>query len=576
MQNLNILKRPFNTLLIILLAFLSFSILNGYAQEIEYIINPILIKPSEDKMKKWVEESFTHELIRFYDEEEFYEAIDLSKIDLHTIKKIKENLIFFSNKNQKNIKNLSKAIKNYPLHHAKIGILCDENLRQMFPNSFIKAAYKLSYENEFEMPLWGSFNTQKDLEIFVIDNLIDKNNLHKVISESFYSEGLIHLAITPMNWKLFSIKKRKEMIQTDYNYSKNLSKSYEIKIKINSENILKISKKYSGERDYQSLLRFLKLKLLQQSEIVLSLEEILHPFIRKNINTFKDCDGMNCFNTSLSVNKSNHYNFNFIGTNELIKEIISQYRIVKNNENLRAGDLLLYADEFGNFVHASTYIDKEFAFTKNGYSRYSAFVFQKHETIEKEYFGKEKFQLNVFRIPENGEKVVDFENRGWLNQYNQPYFFGKLNRKLGFTAQMSLLEREENNNEVINYLKNKLFSEDEWKDILNKAEYKNNIDSLKNLYDKYSVFKNHFLIMSFLEFNPLGSVIKNNEALESLYNEKFLAGDEKKFLVTLSKFSRKDYNVILEKFEKKFFINLLVSDENGLPQENCISRMKSS
>lgn len=148
-----------------------------------------------------------------------------------------------------------------------------------------------------------------------------------------------------------------------------------------------IARAFAGRREPNPLYRYLSYLRgkSETSTLTLPLESILHSFIRKNLNTFPDHDGPNCFNSALCVNDDNNFVIEQTTEREFNRRLLENYVQLADNDSPQVGDLVIFFDREDHPIHVATYIDSEIVFTKNGSSSQSPYIFQSHQVTESIY-----------------------------------------------------------------------------------------------------------------------------------------------------------------------------------------------
>lgn len=166
-----------------------------------------------------------------------------------------------------------------------------------------------------------------------------------------------------------------------------------------------LARKYAAGRDPRALERFLQAKLRGRDAVELPLQSLLPRFIRRTLDRFENCTGPNCIAAALSVRGSADYPDSHRydeGTMMMARLTGPEYREVLDG-SLAAGDVLIYSDLNGEFVHAAVSVDDGYVFTKNGLGRYYPYVFQTQAQVEAVFFPVGEFKRRVFRP--NGPKA---------------------------------------------------------------------------------------------------------------------------------------------------------------------------
>jgi hypothetical protein len=381
---------------------------------------------------------YKYELWRFHDWKELAELVNRHIPDFDLRLKIYEHVVKIPDYDPKFI-DIQLFIEN---EDVGIGIILDRDLRKSMPIEFSRAVYALEVQKKRYFPVWDVFQNHKELDHFLKQSLTTVADRVRVMQEVVSDADWIYLPITLENWPQFSEAARENLILDDTETDPDLDNAFDLFVKVNQKNISEVSSEFSGERNPESLERYLRARLGSADQIEISLKDILHPFIRKNLNRYEICSGPHCISTGLNVNRGNHPQHRHFDGERMIREVVARYRIVHNTEELKTGDLLLYYNSEEELEHVSTYINHEYAFTKNGMYKFNPYLIQKHAWIEKKYFEDEPFEMQAYRIPKAGERVLLKDiAEGKINSF-EPYFKGTLQTKLIVNCNAGLQRKE--------------------------------------------------------------------------------------------------------------------------------------
>lgn len=162
-----------------------------------------------------------------------------------------------------------------------------------------------------------------------------------------------------------------------------------------------VARGLAGERDPRPIERYLRGRLSRAGAggVRIPLEKVLHPFIRKNVNTYASCTGPNCLNAAVSVNRKNRYRAEYLSPSDFPAVVRdSGYRELAAGESPQVGDLIAYYDPSDpTVVHAATFVTQDILFSKNGFGKRAPYAFQSRKAVEDTYFGQDGFKSVVYR-----------------------------------------------------------------------------------------------------------------------------------------------------------------------------------
>lgn len=295
--------------------------------------------------------------------------------------------------------------------YAHSYLLVPSSLKQQIPHEILRSIYEYLLETERSPPLIR-FNSVSEASQYFTRFKISGKAFETMMDRLFKIKGTYYFFFTRDVWSELSNELRLDFIR-QFTGGDDFQRGLKVDLTYTAnDDLIGIAKHYAGERHSRALERYLRLLLARSStgSVTIPLSSILHPFIRKQINTYAICSGPNCFNTGLNVNQGNFYEKKFIsGGEELLDKAYRRYRFVKPDEQLTAGDLMIYQDSEGRIIHVSTYISNSLVFTKNGFSKFNPYVFQTRSQNESLYFPDQKFKLIVLRLPKNNELPVSAE-----------------------------------------------------------------------------------------------------------------------------------------------------------------------
>ncbi|RYZ74209.1 MAG: hypothetical protein EOP09_00765 [Proteobacteria bacterium] len=463
---------------------------------------------------------------------------------------------------------LSRSLYGIPgSDGSTVGVVVDSRLRSAIPVWMKRSMDEYSLARR-RLYMWGRFRSGDEIDAFLERAHLSAERLARVKSEVIKVGDVLIIPLTTENWKYFPDEMREQYIQDYLKRMASLTLHHELYLNLNVSNVSEIVEQYAVGTDPKVLRRFLTQRLGGQSEVKIPLRELLPDFIRKNLARYQACAGPNCFNSSLNVARGREAVIQFTTQEDLMKQISMSYRRVRPDEPLRLGDVLVYSSLKDEMKHASTYIDRDYAFTKNGLGRSSPYVFQKHSEIEQGYFKDDRFQLSVFRIPESGQAVLSADGRGWRGAYTEPYFKGRLSRPLGVSAQMSTSERAAVFKQADVLVRKNSLSLEQWVDLLGDPDAREQFETLHKLFKQWSKFADHELELNATGFNPIGEVAENQQKLKTILESEFLTDSRKKFLWRVKKNSN-DYDAILTQISIKHSVDFDQLDSSGVPLVSC-------
>lgn len=263
--------------------------------------------------------------------------------------------------------------------------------------------------SEKRLPLVISYPTYQELKQELKKMKLPRLLLKKTLHSSYKKNDTYFVPITPTLWRWIPEDFRHYIVSA-LTKAMNTDVALSIDIKIDKDtNIDRVSKLISGDRDpayIKELLQQSKSSNVERS-IFIPLQEILHPFIQNTINSFHPTGGPNCYNCGVNVHKKSNFVQEITYPNELEESLKKRYfKIDKTQTSMQTGDLLLYKNKSGDFVHVSTYIIDNIVFTKNGVNKFSPYIFQTIENNEKLYFPEKDFDLEIYRIKNTNSLIM--------------------------------------------------------------------------------------------------------------------------------------------------------------------------
>ncbi len=282
---------------------------------------------------------------------------------------------------------------------AKSFLLIPNKIRAQLPQAFLQSVTEHQYRITGRLPNGINGPSAEVLERAVTRNSSVSAAVRKEIERNtVFLEGRYRFLVTPQTWNLMSRDAKRTQIEaaTVDKTQAGIDPFVEI---APFDDIDAIGRFYAGERDPRPLIRYLR-RLREKSPhrtLEVPLENILHTFIRKRIDTYADCHGPNCFDAARNVGLGNANPAHLGDPVQLEREIKTRYRYALNGERYRPGDVLVYRNKAGGVVHAAVIASDGIVFTKNGMSKFSAYLFQPRQIMEQIYFPDGKFDVTVYK-----------------------------------------------------------------------------------------------------------------------------------------------------------------------------------
>lgn len=397
-------KKAFLTSLSVFI-FLVFSSMPGYAQERLGSLAKKAITPevNAEAMNEWKKDIFEIDETWFIENKEaFFNSLRASGLN----EQLHEQLVGSFRTNITDYESEKVMTFGGFIRTQGFLILSADLKRQLLPE-VLRAAYSYLLQTQ-NAPPFTTFNSATEASAFFERFGLSGQVMTEVLNRVFEISGTHYFFYTRDIWPKLSNEIKMDLITASTsNHFARTGLQVDLTFRANDD-LSGIADRYSGERDPRALERYLRFLLnrSQTGEVTIPLSKILHPFIRKKINTYATCTGANCFNSGVSVNEGNNYEQRYISDTELLDLAFKKYRFVNPSEQLHSGDLLLYRNTNGTVVHVSTYITDDIVYTKNGMSKFSPYLFQLRSVNEYLYFPDGKYKLMVLRVPKNGEAVV--------------------------------------------------------------------------------------------------------------------------------------------------------------------------
>lgn len=281
--------------------------------------------------------------------------------------------------------------------------------KNKLPSSVLRLVYQYLKENIYKQPTLS--NESKESLQRTIRSLNLPHYLEKRFSNLiFFSKNKYHFLITPdvLGYLPNELKDQYINIYVG-NKEKTARNGLKIEITFSSlTDIHELSEKFGTDLKHKKSIAKLLNKLFKKNQslpVTIPLEKILPPFIRRYINQFQLERGPNCLNSATCVNHQKNYKQTHTDQLEMMRTLTSEYFEIKNSEELKMGDVLLYRDSMGNIIHAATYIDHNLVFTKNGINKFYPYVFQFQSEMESFYSKHQKLDRSLFRYKILDKKV---------------------------------------------------------------------------------------------------------------------------------------------------------------------------
>ena len=130
------------------------------------------------------------------------------------------------------------------------------------------------------------------------------------------------------------------------------------------------------------------------------------------MGTFSTCHGPNCVNAARNASFDKLYDVDHdLLDSNYIDLVKNDHRYVDPSEALRPGDKLLYYNGSRSMDHGVFYLGDDYVYTKNGLSRYSGYVVQKKDHVEKLYYDPGKFNMVVIReVDDPSQAIANLKN----------------------------------------------------------------------------------------------------------------------------------------------------------------------
>jgi len=379
--------------------------INSYAYEL--IATPFEMILSKEVRDIWRKDLFqTDEIVVVGDSSALFDDLKEAKIDESTIKLLKSN---FSSELPNHLGQIY-SIYNYPIQEKSGFLLLPEKVKRKIPAGILKKIYIHSLEAGHNFPKYKVKSQEflKRVKKWSIPKKAKKMILARIIDTG--DQKIIPLS--PDIWKFFPNVIKDEIIDDYFLREKAVTReAVRLEVKVSSKkDIKKMVEKYVPleHREKKKLLILEQFRKSRKSSLLINMEDLLDPFVKKKLNSFEIVGGPNCINSALCVSSGDSKNSRYVSHDELTKRLKNEYFSVNPLDRLQTSDLLLYTRESGEKVHAAIYIDDEYVFTKNGINKFQPYLYQTTENMERVYFPNNSFQVHVYR--HNKNKIPEHMN----------------------------------------------------------------------------------------------------------------------------------------------------------------------
>jgi len=368
-----------------LLAIVTPSFSTAFAYDV--IIIDQYTQPNEEAINSWMDDLFESQEIwiarnhfKYFNSlrKKGVSEVTINLLNEHLVKKITQEekiklLSFYSN--------LSLPLQGF--------IRVDNSLKELISTHDLRIIYHELFSTNYLNPTYSNVS-RKMLEYYIRLWKLPSEQEQRLLDLIFHEAGMYHLPITPDLWRDLPADQKMMFIKDLTNLEiENTQKAVKVEIRIKSEeDIQAVSRKYSGGGNAKAVVRLLRIKLAKSvtGEIVIPLESILPPFIRKRVGSYGTVSGPSCYNSGICVNRGNRFQVEYNSVSELNNVISNEYVKVPRLGSFRTGDLILfYSVSPKNAIHVATYIDEEIVFTKNGINKFNPYIFQRREDVESAY-----------------------------------------------------------------------------------------------------------------------------------------------------------------------------------------------
>lgn len=517
-------------------------------------------RPSQLVYEAWIQNFFeTDEVWRFKDREEFEALLDSLKLSRDLKKKLKGLY-----KDRLSADESLKASVHYKLGGTSGYVLVPREIRNQVPGDLVKEVYSYQFKNYgIKPPIRFELGDNQQVEQFFKTQGFSESAKAAVLKNTVFLDGKYLITVTPHTWNEFPERLRRAFVDGNLIHSP-INEGIKAHIVLRQgDDITSIAKKYAGERDYRPIERYLRRALGTSASVEVPLEKIMHPFIRQMIDHYTECHGPNCFNSGLNVNRGHSFRLEHVpGEAPLMKEVYSKYRFVTPSEQLQAGDLLLYRDTKGEVIHVSSFVGDGIVFTKNGFNKFTPYIFQEIGTNEKIYFPDGKYQLVALRIPKPGETPVSphsslFGQETFYRQHPELEY-----RAIGFNLTANQIERAGRLRELSRGWISSSQMEDltRLRDDPRAADLQADIQSVISKHLELEKVRNH---LKHIDFYPFGDLDQNKRALQNLLsNQGNLDLESRQALKWIYDYHSSEYGDALSRLDEKYKIGFEASRTN--------------
>ncbi len=387
---------------------------NGYqAPPISYTRRrqPPLTREVQDK---WMAEFFEGpEIWYFRSETELHNLLDAASLNEDVRKEFEVSF-----KPRMTTEETIKATNWLPSPANSDGFIpVPRELRAKLSHDFLQAMYEHQLRLVGKTPLAIQKNSEDEFFRVLNDRMwrLSRKQREEVRKNLFTINGKLNFFITPATWDLLPPSIRKETIE--FTTSGIQAQGIDPFITIHpADDVEAIGRFFAGERNPAVVIRYLQMLKRRNPEIPFEvpLEKILHPFIRKMVDTYSLCHGPNCFDAGRNVSLGNSYRPEFLSSGEELEaDLKTRFQLAKHGDRYRPGDLLVYETPYGKLVHVAAVAGDGLVFTKNGMSKTSPYLFQERTVMERVYFPDGRFKVRTYRglAPEIIEAVARSRSR---------------------------------------------------------------------------------------------------------------------------------------------------------------------
>lgn len=445
----------------------------------------------------------------------------------------------------------------YPSGSRFVRVSVPEDLRQSLPRSVIRKVYQSMMKAlKLKSPFFITKKRKRDLVDQLRSDGASDEQIKELEKDIFRFEKNAVLLVLPHNWKYLPEPTQSRFVEILLRERISTS-GLKITLIVTKESLSQIAKDYAGPlRSEEQIRQELEERLKGRERVEIPVEELLPEWVSAKSGTYSDCHGPNCFNSALQAPKGSKYEQRYEGSPEA--ELWIYYRLLKPQERLRVGDILVYQDANNELIHMSTYIGNDFVLTKNGLNRYHPYVIQKVETQEKIYFPGGDFRLRVYRKPIQGEQSEHHAGGRIYNYKKKDYYriSGDAHyANLGFRSKWKLREKRLFMKKLASSWLGNLEITELSSLAKDPAEKKTRADALLILHNTYRYQK----VRRFLEpigYHPEASLQKRRAVLEELLSSEKLNADEVVAVDWIQDHQSKGAEDLLEKLSQKLGVKL--------------------